>query len=266
MKLKRINQTAAALLTAAALAAQPAYSTGIPTVDVASIANAIQQLMNWKARFDSLVREQMSQIPGVKQFLEVQKESEIELMFLGRERACGRIKNSQQSDWCLNTVQLERQKYRLLKHMNEDITAEFNRINDRISSQRGFASQKGTTNAIEGVNIDAVSSLIPSGSGKAESVEQDVQAQLQALTNKIKQYEVRLNQIDRAIDQLKWARKQITKDQLAGNPSLFSRSAVSKTAAAGWLEKEALNARKKAQKKRDENIGSSIKALNAVIR
>lgn len=262
MKPKRINQTAAALLTAAALAAQPAYSTGIPTVDVAAIANAIQQLMNWKARFDSLVREKMSQIPGVKQFLEVQKESEIERMFLGRERACRRIKNSQQSDWCLNTVQLERQKYQLLKHMNNDITAEFNRINGRISSQGGFASQSGMLGAISG--MAAVQT--PSGSGKAESVEQDVQAQLQALTNKIKQYEVRLNQIDRAIEQLKWARKQITKDQLAGNPPLFSNSTVSKVAAAGWLEKEAREARRKVKDKREVNDYKSRDALNAVIR
>lgn len=264
MKLKRINQTAVALLTAAALAVQPAYSTGIPTVDVAAIANAIQQLMNWKARFDSLVREKMSQIPGVKQFLDARQESQIENMFQRREQQCGRLRKNNQasSDLCLNTVRLERQKYRLLKHMNEDITAEFNRINGRISSQGGFASESGMLGAISG--MAAVQT--PSGSGKAESVEQDVQAQLQALTNKIKQYEVQIAQIDQTINQLKWARKQLTKDQLAGNPSLFSRSAVSKGAAAGWLEKEARNARKKAQDKREVNDYKSRDALNAVIR
>lgn len=191
--------------------------------------------MNWKARFDSLVRDKMSQIPGVKQFLDARQESQIEGMFQRRERQCRRMStnNRTSADLCLNTVQLERQKYRLLKHMNNDITAEFNRINGRISSQGGFASQSGMLGAISG--MAAVQT--PSGSGKAESVEQDVQAQLQALANKIKQYEVQLAQIDQTINQLKWARKQITKDQLSGNTGNTGLSAgISKGAAAIALE------------------------------
>lgn len=244
-----IKKAALALTAVSLLMAQPVHSSGIPTVDVAAITNAIQQLMNWKARFDSLVREKMSQIPGVKQFLDARQEGQIEGMFQRREQQCARLRknNSASADLCLNTVRLERQKYQLLKHMNNDITAEFNRINGRISSQGGFASQSGMLGAISG--MAAVQT--PSGSGKAESVEQDVQAQLQALTNKIKQYEVQLAQIDQTIEQLKWARKQLTKDQLAGNANLAN--AITNTTGGLWLQQEAQRINRNAKRKRGDN-------------
>lgn len=244
----RWKQIAAALLTAAVIG-QPVYSSGIPTFDGAAAANAIQQLLNWKARFDSLVRDKMSQIPGVKQFLDARRESQIEALFQRRIDQCGRMRKSNptSADLCVNTVKLEKQKYNLLKHMNTEITAEFNRINGRISNQGSLASSMGgAMSAIAGAGGNA---------GKAEAAENDVQAQLQGLLGKIKHYETQLNILDESINQLKWARKQLSKDQLAGNDGLMS--GINKGVTALALEERARNWRSKARDRRKNSANIS---------
>lgn len=254
MKLKRINQTAVALLTAAALAAQPAYSTGIPTFDGGSFIGAIQQLMNWQERFKSLIRDELSEITGMKQFLDARQKAQIENMFKQREEQCKRLNknNSASAELCLNTVLLERQKYQLLEHMNKEITNEFRKINGIISKHGSLTKQSRELPAMQGFGgkqgMAAVS--VPSSSGKAESAEQNVQAQLMALTNKIRHYEVQIAQLDKTIEQLKWARKQLTKDQLSGNTGLSA--GLSKGAAATALEIKAQKWRTDARNNRDK--------------
>lgn len=240
----KLKKSTAALLLATILPTVPmAHATGIPTFDGAAAANAIQQLLNWKARFESLVRDKMTQIPGVQQFVDSRREGEIEGLFQRRINLCERMRRSNptSTDLCVNTVKLEKQKYTLLKHMNKEITSEFNRINGRISSQGSFTSASGGLSMIAGAGGSA---------GKAESAENDVQAQLQGLLAKIKHYEAQLAALDQNINQLKWARKQLTKDQMAGNGSL---TALSKGVTAAALAERAQNWRDKAQNKRRES-------------
>ncbi|WP_416192479.1 hypothetical protein [Neisseria sp. CCUG12390] len=237
---QRYKQTAVVLITASALV-QPVHSSGIPTFDGAAAANAIQQLLNWKARFDSLVRDKLSQIPGVKQFLDARQAAQIENLFQSRISQCQRMRksNATSADLCVNTVRLERKKYDLLQHMNTEITAEFNRINGRISSQGSLASSAGAANVLAGAGGNA---------GKAETAENDVQAQLQGLLAKIKHYETQLANLDTNINQLKWARKQLTKDQLSGNTGLSA--SISKGVATTALELKANKWRTDARYKR----------------
>lgn len=259
MKLKRINQTAAALLTAAALAAQPAYSTGIPTFDGGSFMGAIQELMNWQARFQSLIRDGLTKLTGVKQFLDARQEAQIQNMFRNRIAQCERLRknNAASADLCVNTVRLEQQKYTLLKHMNAEITAEFNQINGMIAKQGELAKKTGGLPAMPsfGGMAGMTASVIPSSPGQAESTEQDVQKQLQGVIAKIQHYEVQLNQIDMTINQLKWARKQLTKDQLAGNQGIAK--AITNTTSGLWLQQEVQRISGKTKRKRGENAGIS---------
>lgn len=255
----KLKKSTAALLLATILPTVPmAHATGIPTFDGAAATSAMQQLMSWQARFESLMRDKMTQIPGVQQFVDSRREGEIEGLFQRRINLCERMRRSNptSTNLCVNTVKLEKQKYALLKHMNKEITSEFNRINGRISSQGSFTSGSnaaGSAFSKLGSQLGGIQGLGmqgSSGAGKAESAENDVQAQLQGLLAKIKHYEAQLAALDQNINQLKWARKQLTKDQMAGNGSL---TALSKGVTAAALAERAQNWRDKAQNKRRES-------------
>ena len=246
-KKNRLRQTATAMLAAAMLAqAMPAHSTGFPVFDGASAINALQQLMNWKTRLEGLARTALSQIPGVKEFIDANQQGEIKALFERRKNKCRKIRENNQvsGTYCLRIVELEETKYQLLSKMDKDMKNDFSAAEKAISKQGSFAKSQGIMGAIEGFASFAFSN----SSGKAESSEKEVQIRLQAIESKFRQYEAQLNMLDRTIEQYNNVRKLITKDQLNGSGNL--NSTIRKGVAAGWLEKKAIKFNQDAKSKR----------------
>ena len=112
-----------------------------------------------------------------------------------------------------------KKKYDLIVKMDDDIRSDFNRVNGSIG-KHGSLSE--ATTPIKGVaSIEGVEGFAAfnstSGAGKAETAENNVQIQLQAIQNKYNQYKNQLEALDRIINEINLNRKQLTKDQLTGS-------------------------------------------------
>lgn len=227
------------------MAAQPAYSTGIPTFDGAAAANALQQLLNWQQNFGNMIREKLTQITGVDKLIEARQTTAINGMFERRKSKCRQMtaKNPTSATLCLNTVILEQQKYNLLVKMDQEISAELRATNNIIANQNKNAASVG---GILGM---------ADSSGKAQSNEQAAKIQLEIVQAKYARYKNQLESIDATIAQYKKMRADLTKDQLAGNIGLSS--SVSKGVTATALGIKARKWRSDARDKRADSVGIS---------
>lgn len=245
MKLKITNRTALALLTAAALAAQPVYSSGIPTFDGAAAANALQQLLNWQQNFGNMIREKLTQITGTNKLIDARQTAAINSMFDRRKARCRQMMktNPTSATLCVNTVTLEQQKYDLLVRMDQEISAELQKTNTIIANQNKNAVSMGGRLGMA------------DSSGKAQSNEQAAKIQLEVIQAKYNHYKNQLDSLDAMIAQYKKMRADLTKDQLVGNTGLSS--SVSKGATAIALEMKANKWRSDARAKRAASVGIS---------
>ncbi len=203
------------LVCTATLMSSQTWASGFPVFDGAAAGNAIQQLLNWKTRLDNLKRGVLDSIEGAKTNINSSQTSQMDDLFKRRKKKCYRIyaQNKESGDICLKIVALEEQKYGLLVKMDEEIRTDINKINGGIGKHSGFANEKTPIKAIEGFGgFDSTASA-----GKAETAENNVQIQLQAVQNKYNQYKNQLEALDRIIEEYNRMRKQLTKDQLTGS-------------------------------------------------
>lgn len=227
-----IKKLAAVLVCVGILGNTPAYS-GMPVIDYAAIADRFMDaldratmLANWKTQLEHWVRGKLENIEGVKKFLDSRQTKQIEQMFDKREQRCRTIGNLASRRLCTSTVQVERLKYKTLQDMEEDIGIKFREINATINAQRRAGK-----------------------SGEAQTEEQEVQKKLAVLKITLDQYQARITSLDQLLEQYKWARINLTKDQLSG-----SGNKLAQAAAFVALKNNARDYRKKASDKRDEGI------------
>ena len=211
----RMKKLAAVLVCAGMLGSTPAMATGIPVFDGAAATNAIQQLMNWKARFDSVTRGVLDKIDGVKTMISPNESSQVARMFDRRRKKCRQIqlKNSASGTLCLQITNLEHEKYKLLVRIDKEINNDFQRINGLAASQGGIASKIGSIGGISGMPGFSFSNQ----AGKAETAENNVQIQLNVVTAKYNQYKNQIEALDSQIESYNSMRKQLTKEQLSGS-------------------------------------------------
>ena len=253
MKIKNkhasIKRTAQALLLATAfLSSAPAHS-GMPVIDYAALAdrvleavdratvlaNWVTQLQNWQQTLKNWIRGQMEQIPGIKKMLDAQEKKQIQQMFAKRKERCRDLSSTSSIALCLRTVDLEEKKYNILVEMDEKISREFHAINTTISRQNRQA-QAGNSN-------------------QASTAEQEVLKKLEILNVTLSQYKNELESIDRLIEQYKWARINLSKDQLLGKSK--GSGALTKSITAVALQKNAADYRKKAATSKRTSTGIS---------
>ena len=123
-----MKKLAAVLVCAGMLGNTSVMATGIPVFDGAAATNAIQQLMNWKARFDSVSRGYLDNINGAN--TNVKESSQVKSMFERRKKKCRAIQrnNPASGTLCLQITELEREKYNMLVEIDEEIKGDFKRI------------------------------------------------------------------------------------------------------------------------------------------
>ena len=92
-------------------------------------------------------------------------------------------------------------------------------------------------------------------SNTAASAEAEVIAKLQQLEIKLKNYQSAIKSIDQMLDQYKWARVNLTKDQLSGS----NNSNLTKAAASILLEKKVKRIREEAKEKRAISTGYKLR-------
>lgn len=247
----RLKQATVAILTSVILSqtVPMAHSTGIPVFDGAQEAYSIweqtvawaerlkrwsETATNWKQNLANWVREKMQKIDGVKELMDKNQENKIKEMFQERRQRCNRLRNPTSRSLCTQTVNAEEKKYNILIKFDSEVSKDFAKINGKIDGQK-----TGKNDA-----------------GKAASTEQEVQKDIQALSIKLEQYKNEIESLDRLIEQLKWARKQLTKDQLTGTN--FANTAAKATAFEA-LRENADSYRTKADKLKLESAAKAIR-------
>ena len=165
--------------------------------------------------------------------LDAQEKKQIQQMFAKRKERCRNLSSTSSIALCLRTVELEEKKYNILVEMDEEISKKFHAINTTISRQNRQA-QAGNSN-------------------QASTAEQEVLKKLEILNVTLSQYKNELESIDRLIEQYKWARINLSKDQLLGK----SKGALTKSITAVALQKNASDYRKKAATNRQTSTGIS---------
>ena len=163
-----------------------------------TLSNWVTQLQNWRTQLQHWVRGQMEQIPELKELLDKKEENAIKKMFQNRKDRCNRIANQTSKNLCISTVTLEERKFTLRK-METEINQTFSQIN-ATSIKKQNSNAQGQSNT-------------------AASAEAEVIAKLQQLEIILKNYQSAIKSIDQTLDQYKWARVNLTKDQLSGSNS-----------------------------------------------
>ncbi|WP_297954557.1 hypothetical protein [uncultured Neisseria sp.] len=198
--------TAAALLMPApasawvdgAALAQRAVEFALTTAHRAQqVAQWTQQISQWEQELKNWVRGQMEKIPAVKKLMQANEKAQIEQMFAKREKRCAQLSSPASRNLCVNTVVLERTKYHTLLEMDNEITNAFAEINKTIAKQNDKAQG--------------------SESNTAGTYENEVIKKLQTLDVTIQRYRNRIQSLDAMIEQYKWARVNLSKDQLSGS-------------------------------------------------
>nr|WP_315093482.1 hypothetical protein [uncultured Neisseria sp.] len=200
-----------------------------------TLSNWVEQLKNWDTQLKHWVRGQMEQIPEVKKLLDKKEENAIKKMFQNRKDRCNRIANQTSRNLCSGTVTLEEQKFTLLRKMETEINQTFSEIN-ATSIKKQNSNAQGQSNT-------------------AASAEAEVIAKLQQLEIKLKNYQSAIKSIDQMLDQYKWARVNLTKDQLSGS----NNSNLTKAAASILLEKKVKRIREEAKEKRAISTGYKLR-------
>ncbi len=200
-----------------------------------TLSNWVTQLQNWRTQLQHWVRGQMEQIPEVKKLLDKKEENAIKTMFQNRKDRCNRIANQTSKNLCISTVTLEEQKFTLLRKMETEINQTFSEIN-ATSIKKQNSNAQGQSNT-------------------AASAEAEVIAKLQQLEIKLTNYQSAIKSIDQMLDQYKWARVNLTKDQLSGS----NNSNLTKAAASILLEKKVKQIREEAKAKRAISTGYKLR-------
>ena len=222
-----MRKLAAVLVCAGMLGNTSVTATGIPVFDGAAMTNAIQQLMNWKARFDSVSRGYLDNVSGAN--TNVKQSTQVKSMFERRKKKCRAIQrdNPASGTLCLQITKLEEEKYNLLVTIDEEIKGDFKRINGKVSSQGRMAKEKDALGGISGMPGFSFSNQ----AGKAETAENNVQIQVNAVMAKYYQYKNNLDTLDKEIEYYNSMRKMLTKEQLTGsslNKNITQAAAYSK--------------------------------------
>lgn len=244
------------LVCTATLMSSQTWAGGFPVFDGVSMGNAIQQLLNWKTRLDNLKRGVLDKIEGAKTNI---NSSGMDEMFERRREKCRRIytQNKKSGRLCLEIVDLEKAKYDLIVKMDDDIRSDVNKVNGSIGNHGSLSEATTPIKGIEG--FAAFNST--SGAGKAETAENNVQIQLQAIQNKFNQYKNQLEALDRMINEKNLNRKQLTKDQMTG-------SNLNATLGKAGIAFKLTEATKRARKKANDEVDNRNKAtgVNTQIR
>ena len=200
-----------------------------------TLSNWVTQLQNWRTQLQHWVRGQMEQIPELKELLDKKEENAIKKMFQNRKDRCNRIANQTSKNLCISTVTLEERKFTLLRKMETEINQTFSQIN-ATSIKKQNSNAQGQSNT-------------------AASAEAEVIAKLQQLEIILKNYQSAIKSIDQTLDQYKWARVNLTKDQLSGS----NNSNLTKAAASILLEKKVKRIREEAKEKRAISTGYKLR-------
>ena len=254
MKTKMKRMIASVLVGATMLTSMPiANSYVLPVIDGAkmmqdainwamdaadravTLSNWVTQLQNWRTQLQHWVRGQMEQIPEVKKLLDKKEENAIKTMFQNRKDRCNRIANQTSKNLCISTVTLEEQKFTLLRKMETEINQTFSQIN-ATSIKKQNSNAQGQSNT-------------------AASAEAEVIAKLQQLEIILKNYQSAINSIDQMLDQYKWARVNLTKDQLSGS----NNSNLTKASASLVLQSKVKKFHDEAKAKRAISTGYKLR-------
>lgn len=250
----RWKQVAAALLTAAVIG-QPVYSSGIPTIDAAAIAQMVQQALvegqrwaeqyshyqqvasNWQTNLRNLIRNKISELTGVD-LNTIGKSSNATLIALAEKqrRRCTRISNTDSQTYCNKMIDLEVRKITLFTESSQQIKSRFNEVNRLVVKQNQLASRGDT-------------------SGQVQSVETEIVAKLQNIQNLMNRYDLELKHIETEIGFYRDARIRISQDQMKGS------DAVVKAAASAYLQNRADSVRNEAERLRNRSNNRSNSAF-----
>lgn len=215
--------------------AQDAMNWALDAADRATtLANWITQLQNWKQSLSNLIRGEMKKVIG-QQLMDQREEQQILQIFQRRQQQCQKLNNSASQKYCGITVQLEKEKYEELKKMDKKVQETFNNSINQLISEQNRAAKSDT------------------GSGEAQSAENSVIAHLEKLNIELKQHQTKIESLDQLIEQYRWIRKNLTKEQLSGQGPQM----IGKTAGSLLLQKKAKDYRNKAAELRRNNIGIS---------
>lgn len=249
MKLKRINQTAAVLLTAAALAAQPAYSTGIPVYDgaqsifsawyqtflnVKQVYHWSQELRNWDSNLKNYLRGRISKLLGINLSDQFSME-DLERLLQKRKSRCNGLGNSDSRALCNETIGIEIKKVQVYQKMESMIQQNYTQLEKLVNEYESVRTQNDS-------------------SGKADSKQKEIMTHIQNFESKLKIYEQQLKMLDMQQDMLQKARAEVARDQIRSTNA--ARAAV-QTAVFGALKLEAKDYKSKANDLRKLNSSTS---------
>ena len=112
-----------------------------------------------------------------------------------------------------------------------------------------------TFSEINATSIKKQNSNAQGQSNSAASAEAEVIAKLQQLQIKLTNYQSAIKSIDQMLDQYKWARVNLAKDQLSGSNS----NNLTKASASILLEKKVKQIREEAKEKRAISTGYKLR-------
>ena len=209
-----MRKLAAVLVCAGMLGNTSVTATGIPTFDGAAMTNAFQQLMNWQAQLSALTRGGLDKLKGAD--TNVQESSQAKRMFERRKKKCREIQrnNTASGTICLKITGLEQEKYDLLVKIDKELKDDFDRINGLVKSQGKSANSIAAATPLS-KNTTAFN--YSNQAGKAETAENNVQIQVNAVIAKYHQYKNRIETLDSLIAYYNSMRKMLTKEQLTGS-------------------------------------------------
>lgn len=236
-----MKKLAAVLVCAGMLGNTSVMATGIPVFDGAAMTNAFQQLMNWQAQLSALTRGGLDKLKGAD--TNVRESSQVKRMFERRKKKCRAIQrdNPASGTICLKITELEQNKYDLLIEIDDDLKKDFDRINGLVKSQGKSANSIAAATPL---SKDTTGFNYSNQAGKAETAENNVQIQVNALIAKYNQYKNKIEFLDSQIAQYNSMRKMLTKEQLTG--SSLNKN-ITQGAAYGKLTEATDRFRKKAK-------------------
>lgn len=209
-----MRKLAAVLVCAGMLGNTSVTATGIPVFDGAAMTNAFQQLMNWQAQLSALTRGGLDKLTGAD--TNVRESSQAKRMFERRKKKCREIQrdNPASGTICLKITGLEQDKYDLLIKIDKELKEDFDRINGLVKSQGKSANSIAAATPL---SKDTTAFNYSNQAGKAETAENNVQIQVNAVIAKYNQYKNKLEFLDSQIAQYNSMRKMLTKEQLTGS-------------------------------------------------
>lgn len=168
-------------------------------------------------------------------------------MFERRKKKCREIQqnNPASGTICLKITGLEQEKYDLLVKIDKELKDDFDRINGLVKSQGTSASSMAAATPL---SKDTKGFNYSNQAGKAETAENNVQIQVNAVIAKYNQYKNKIEFLDSQIAQYNSMRKMLTKEQLTG-------SSLNKNITKGVTYGKLTDATRRFRKRTDEEVG-----------